>query len=78
MKYGMVVDGFLHASKIPTRTRKWLTAEKQTGMIKSLFDFERKQEELEGKVIHYDLGRNNSLKRVTDARSNLSKRACFY
>ena len=77
IKHGIVVDYFLRTAKTPTHINKWLTAEKQEEIIKSLFDFERKEEELEGKFLNYVLGRDERLKRATGAHSNLSKSDTF-
>ena len=45
IKRGIVVDSFLHVAKMPMRMNKWLTAEQWVDIIKSLFDFEIKEEE---------------------------------
>ena len=52
-KHGIVVDYFLHMANTPIHMNKWLTADQQSDIIKILFDFERKEEELEGKVLNY-------------------------
>ena len=72
-KHGAAADCFLHVTKMlkmPTHMSKWLTSEQWVDMIKSSFDFERKEEKLEGKVLNCVLGRDERLKRFTDVHSN--------
>ena len=48
IKRGISVDSFLHVAKMSMHMNKWLTAEQWVDIIKSLFDFNRKEEELDG------------------------------
>ena len=48
IKRGIVVESFLHVAKMPMHMNKWLTAEQWVDIIKILFDFNRKGEELDG------------------------------
>ena len=56
---------------------KWLTAEQWLNIIKSLHDFERKEEELDTQTLNIILGKNDGLKRVIDVHSNLNKSGMF-
>ena len=52
IKHGAVVDSFLHVAKMPMHMNKWSTAEQWVEIIKSLFDLDRKEEELEGNFLN--------------------------
>ena len=51
VKHGTVVDSFLLTAKTPLDMKKWLIVDQWVDEIKSLFDFDRKEEELEVKFL---------------------------
>ena len=57
IKHDEVVDSFLRVAKMPMRMYKWLTAEQWLNIIKSLHDFERKEEELDTQTLNVILGK---------------------
>ena len=56
---------------------KWSTVEQWEDAIKIIFDFDRKEEEIETKFLNLVLGRDKRLKRFIDAHSNLSTSDIF-
>ena len=77
IKRGRVVDNFLNAAKIPMHMDKWLTSEQWVDIIKSLFNFNGKEEELDVKFLNNVLGKDERLKSVIDVHSNLNTSGIF-
>ena len=62
------MDSFLRVDKTPMRMGKWLITEQWVDIIISLFDSERREEELDEKALKHILGRDERLKRFMDVK----------